>query len=161
MRIGVIRRKPHVEMGHPIWWHHHGSKMRVVYRDSADHRPKLFLEASAASVGISRDSARYRSPLWRVKWTVGFGHGFSSGDISVTGEELRAAFGLSEESGCFGDWLIERYGADSAEQGKYIRWGCFLNIPCPGTGHDGDPNVSIELDDTIKEAVDLLMREVI
>jgi hypothetical protein len=59
-----------------------------------------------------------------------------------------------EESG---EWLLDRYGGDSAAQGFYIRWRNCLNIPCPGTGHDGDPNISVTLSDDIKEAVRQLL----
>ncbi len=56
-----------------------------------------------------------------------------------------------------GSWLVGRYGGNSAVQSKFIRWGNFLNIPCPGTGHDGDPNVSIYVTDEIREAVRKLL----
>ena len=72
-------------------------------------------------------------------------------------EHLKMAFGLSEESGKYGDWLIGRFGGESAEQGQFIRFENFLNIPCPGTGHDGDPNISIVLDDKIRDAVEHLL----
>lgn len=75
------------------------------------------------------------------------------GQVEMDSCQLAAAFGLSDESGDFGDWLIERYRADSAEQRLWIRYGNQLNIPGPGTGHDGDPNISIELDGDIKKAV--------
>ena len=74
-------------------------------------------------------------------------------------EDLKSAFGFSDKSGEYGYWLIERYGADVASQGKYIRWRDHLNIPCPGIGNDGDPNVSIYLDDDIKNAVRELLSE--
>jgi len=76
-----------------------------------------------------------------------------AGNVILMPHEMRAAFGLSDKPGKYGGELIRRYGADSAERGKYIRRGSSLNIPCPGTGDDGDPNVSIFLSDEIRDAV--------
>lgn len=43
------------------------------------------------------------------------------------------------------------------KQGAFIRYGNFLNIPSPGTGHDGDPNISILIDGPIRRAVRQLL----
>jgi hypothetical protein len=111
--------------------------------ESFDKRNQcLVIAGSAARVRITRRAFTVDEG-WNVEWEV-----VQSQQTKVIGcthfntHELRAAFGLSEETGEFGDWLIERFGAESAQQGKYIRWKDFLNIPCPGTGHDGDPNIS-------------------
>jgi hypothetical protein len=135
----------------PNWWHHHGTKMRVARLSLT--RKTLKLVGSAASVWIRCIAPRTKAP-WRIDWQIV--HGVDSGvngRIWVDTKSLQSAFGLSEESGTFGDGVIERSGADVAEQGEYVRYKDFLNIPCPGTGHDGDPNVSIRLDVDIKAAV--------
>ena len=79
----------------------------------------------------------------------------------MTEEQLRVMFGLDNDFVTPGhsQWLIKEYEADVAEQTLFIRKGNYLNIPCPGTAHDGDPNVSIELDDEIKEKVKELISE--
>ncbi len=138
----------------PKWWHHHGIKMRVEKLSQANKL--LIITGSAASIRITSRTMR-NDDGWYVKWEVLFDRDCKvNGQVWMATDNLRAAFGLSENSGKFGQWLIDRFGADSAEQGMYIRYKDYLNIPCPGTGHDGDPNVSILLDDKIKEAVSKL-----
>ena len=117
----------------------------------------LVIAGSAARVRITRRAATVDEG-WFVDWEVVQSQQAKvNGRVVLTSDELRAAFGLSDDSGTFGDWLIERFGADSASQGKYIRWKNFLNIPCPGTGHNGDPNVSIHFDEEIQNAVRQLL----
>ena len=150
---------PQIRFGMPIWCHHHGSKMRVEKFGKENHT--LVIAGSAAKVTITQASAIYpKAGGFFVDYEV---VQYVSYDEVVRGrrqfsaDDLAAAFGLSDESGKYGQWLIDQYGADSAEQGKYIRWKDYLNIPCPGTGHDGDPNVSIHLDQQIKDAVRQLL----
>ena len=149
MKPITLRREPKINAWYPIWWHHHGSKMRLASCDL--NNLLLVIEGSAASVRISR---RAVGPGWILKWEVRQSQiDKVNGVIQTQTDRLRAAFGLTDDTDESGDWLIYRYGAESASQGEYIRWERFLNIPCPGTGHDGDPNVSIEIDDEIREAV--------
>lgn len=156
MKTVVQRRAPETRLwGIPNWCHHHGSKMRVEEFSKGNYL--LVIAGSAASVRITR-RAKTVDEEWFVEWEV-----VQSQQAKVNGraffasDDLRAAFGLSQESGEFGDWLIEQFGADSASQGKFIRWKNFLNIPCPGTGHDGDPNVSIHIDDDVQNAIRQLL----
>jgi len=129
--------------------------MRVEEFDSGNHL--LVIAGSAARVRITRRATTVDEG-WFVDWeVVQTQQEKVNGRVIFTSDDLRAAFGLSEESGRFGDWLIKRFGADSAAQGRYIRWKNFLNIPCPGTGHDGDPNVSIHFDEEIQDAVRQLL----
>lgn len=143
------------------WCHHHGSKM---YVESLDQQNRiLVISGSAAKVTIRRASSVYpdiKRKEWFVDWEVVQCAPCKEGTRGRTrfsDEDLAAAFGLSDSSGKSGDWLIQEFGAHVAEQGKYIRWGVYLNIPCPGTGNDGDPNVSIHLDDEIRNAVQQLL----
>ena len=153
MKTKVVRRDPEMGgFGIPIWCHHHGSKMRIQCFNK--NESFVFIKGSAASLRI----ILVPNGLWLVEWEVENGiFKKVNGSTVFTRDELRAAFGLSDDSGKFGGWLIDQYGADSAQQGVYIRWKDFLNIPCPGTGHDGDPNISIHLDDEIKIAVRQLL----
>lgn len=159
MKKAVQRRDPEIRMYFPIWCHHHGSKMCVEQFDQQNR--VLVISGSAAKVTIRKASSVYPDAIgWFVDWEVVQYKPYENGvrgRSQFNSENLAAAFGLSESSGKFGDWLIEEFGADSAEQGKYIRWKNFLNIPCPGTGHDGDPNVSIHIDEEIQNAVRKLL----
>lgn len=149
------RRDPKTHLGIPVWCHHHCTKMRASQFNKILHL--LVIEGSAAIVRITR-RAITADEGWFVDWEiVQTQQEKVRGRVIFTSDELRAAFGLSENSGRFGGWLIEQFGADCAEQGKYIRWKNFLNIPCPGTGHDGDPNVSIRLNEEIQDTVRQLL----
>jgi hypothetical protein len=155
MSTAVQRRKPEIEWDHPIWHHPHGSKMRVEKLDKKNR--VLVISGSAAKVTIRKASSIIPNAKgWLVDWEVvqcqAYGEGVR-GRSCFKDNDIAAAFGLSDSSGRFGGWLIEQFGADVANQGKYIRWKKFLNIPCPGTGHDGDPNVSIQLNEEIQHNV--------
>ena len=140
----------------PAWCHHHGSKMRVIPSNRDPRDPHvLTIAGSAARVRIYNRRMSVHDG-WYIDWEVTFSQQErATGRIFFTTDVLRAAFGLSEGLTIPGGtaWLLQQFDADNAWQGRYIRKGLFLNIPCPGTGHDGDPNVSIHLDETIKAAV--------
>jgi len=157
MRKWSLRKDPEIRLYFPVWYHHHGMKMRV--KELNKEKQTLIISGSAASVSIGRAPIGFiTTAMWSVEWKIIWSPAeFTGGRIIFNSDELRAAFGLSDDSGEHGDWLIERFGGDSAEQGKYIRWKKFLNIPCPGTGHDGDPNVSIDIDEEMRNAVKQLL----
>lgn len=79
----------------------------------------------------------------------------TTGVVFFNDKHLRSAFNLQEtcQTEQHSLWLIDRFGGDCASQANYIRYKDYLNIPCPGTGHDGDPNISIMLDKDIRDAV--------
>lgn len=155
----VRNRRPNIRLYFPDWWHHHGSKMRVQELDLQGHN--LVIAGSAAKVMIRVASQVHPEATgWFIEWEVVQYQPYGEivrGRVQVTNEELAVAFDLLYSPVTTGDWLLDRFGGDVAEQGKYIRWQRFLNIPCPGTGNDGDPNVSIELDKEIKEVVRQLL----
>ncbi len=141
--------------GNPIWFHHHGIKFSV----SASENDELVLDASAAHVHIKRYKRDdYRG--WSVSWQVRYSRSErTEGTVVINDAAFASAFDLVAPKDNMRDgWLIERYGGDAAYQGCFIRWGRFLNIPCPGTGHDGDPNVSIYISDDILIAVRALLQ---
>lgn len=89
--------------------------------DTSNQNSEVFILAgSAASLEIARAGAYKYLVCWEV---IHSEVEKASGYVFFTTDQLRAAFGLSGFTGNFGDWLIERFGASSAEQGKYIRWG--------------------------------------
>jgi len=155
----IVSRKPKINVFFPVWWHHHGSKMRVDSLDLKDHT--LIISGSAAKVEIIKASVLYpKAKGWFVDWEVIQCVPYKErtrGRAWLSKEDLEDAFGLSNGTDEFSTWLIDEYGADCAGQGKYIRWKNYLNIPCPGTGHDGDPNVSIQIEGDIQKAVEQLL----
>lgn len=161
MRTMTRRRDPEIRWSWPIWYHHHGSKMQVKLFEPQSQF--LAISGSAADVIIRKASNMHPDAKgWFVTWKV---VQFRPDETGCRGrawlgdEDLMSAFGLSDKLGDFGQWIIERFGADVAAQGKYIRWQNFLNIPCPGTGNDGDPNVSIYVTREIQNAVRQLLQQ--
>jgi len=131
----------------PIWFHAHGSKMEIVAHD----KNTISIRSNAASLLIRRSLVGVVDYL--VEWNIDHDPGFTKGNVWMTGSELASAFGLSDNMGDFGEWLIARFGGTTAAEGKFIRYKKFLNVPCPGTGNDGDPNISIMINNNIREAI--------
>jgi len=137
----------------PIWWHHHGIKVGMLQRKKRED--PLEFTSGAASLKIVRDAGRGYLATWRII------HGPSSsvtGSVFFSEKELKQAFGVTDdivwqsEAG-----LIEQYGATTASAGVFIRFQKWLNIPCPGTGKDGDPNLSMKISEKIKKEVQRFM----
>lgn len=143
----VKEKHPEMNAVGPIWWHHHGGKMKLLAVGLLNDI--LIIQASAAELVI-----RKRRTAWAVEWKI-----IQSQDEQTRGraifsnQELMAAFGATASMESHSEWLIQNHGGTVASQGKFIRYQEWLNIPCPGTGHDGDPNVSIGLDGKIEKAV--------
>lgn len=136
----------------PVWYHNHGNKMKI--RAIGIQKDFLVIQGSAAEVVITKVVEGYL-----VGWKIRHG----GPEIGVLGktwfssDDLAMAFGLRNTIPKFGKWLIERFGGTTASQGAFIRYKDWLNIPGPGTGHDYDPNVSIQLTQEIKQAVRTLL----
>lgn len=134
----------------PVWWHHHGVKMGLNQKETNLDESVLVINNVAARLEIYRRRGKYC-----VKWKIkhGPGTGEDSGERYFDPESLSAAFGLSNMVIDRRDrWLLD-YGADYAKQFFFIRKGDYLNIPGPGTSHDGNPNISIALTEEIKRVV--------
>ena len=163
-----MERKPESKHGSPIWWNKHGWKMRVrecytrprysSLTKGDDTKPNhLMIKGDAATVTIDED---YLRPGYFIEWEIMRDFSFklqTGGRIHLSAWDLARAFGLNDtndpEGSWYWDWLVRDYGATTGLQGYYVRDRNYLNIPCPGTGRDGDPNVSIRLSKEIKEAV--------
>lgn len=145
-------RVPQMGMFGPEWFHHHGSKMSL--DKSPQQRHFMRIAASAAWLQISPVS-NPGDDGWYIDWEIRQSLlSKTSGRVVFPTPILRAAFGLYDTyTPETNQWLIERFGGDCADQGRYIRYQRHLNIPGPGTGHDGDANISILLDDNIIEAI--------
>jgi len=137
----------------PRWWHHHGGKLRIV----TAYESRIVLLASAAEVNIAKATDRVDAERWSVDWHIV--HNYHSGEDDrgrrlFTRDKLALAFGITKANGCES---LQDHAADREVYGFFIGLGCFLNIPGPGTGHDGDPNVSILIDDELRQAVRKLL----
>lgn len=97
---------------------------------------------------------------WAVWWRVRHGRYYAGaphveGLTSFNDLEFAEAFSLTDNFPPFQGLdaeLVARYSATVARGGKFIRAGNFLNVPGPGTGLDGDSNLSIYLSGDIKDA---------
>lgn len=135
----------------PAWWHKRGLHMK----ETPPSDGALVAESGSAELliyNIGRDSCV-------VQWEIVHIVGLSSveGKTRMGYKDLIVAFdldpqGLAKTSGD-ADWLKERYDADVAVPGMFIRKGDYLNIPAPGSGCDGDPNLSMKLTEAIKARV--------
>lgn len=128
----------------PDWWHNHGIKMKIRKREN--RADPFIIESGAAYLEITRGGG------YTVRWRVT--HNPSShieGTLVFSEREFKQAFALSEKSGESGEGILAEYGGTAASQGSFIRYENYLNIPCPGTGRDGDPNISILLNEEIKK----------
>ncbi len=117
----------------------------LVFSDLPDRRMRLEIEKDL------RD-------FWRVRWIIKHhGRDHIDGKYILDTEEMRAAFDLGETTipkiHTAADFA-RRYGADVGVSGKFIRKGVYLNIPCPGTGCEGDPNMSIKLTSYIQRPIE-------
>lgn len=157
----LASRNPSLHWGYPDWypdwWHHHGIKMQVREKESTPGH--LVIKGSAAELSITSATLlnlqlRSKGPDWMVDWRVEHSpHDYATGQTLMDLDTLKTAFGFNHTTTGYSEWLIHRYGGTAAEQGHFIRWNQYLNIPGPGTGADGDPNVSLKLNDSIKKSV--------
>ena len=60
-----------------------------------------------------------------------FLYGKVVGVTVFTTEDMKQAFGLTDDRPDEENWLLERFGGSVAQQGHYIRYGPFLNIQAP------------------------------
>jgi len=153
----MTRTQPKLRLGRPVWFHHHGLKMRVSSFDAS--RRHLVITGSAAKLTVSQTD-KLGTDRWFVDWEViQSPRAKTTGRTVLNSDDLRAAFDVDNPEMSENDavhFLFAQYGATAAKQGCYIRWEEWLNIPCPGTAHDGDPNISIFLDIAMREAVKTL-----
>lgn len=129
----------------PKWWHPHGIKM--VMRARAKREP-LIIESGVARLEIKRSSGGGCMAKWRIV------HELSShvdGEVFMTEKEFKQAFGLSGMTEDSGKEMLSEYGGTAASPGVFIRFEEWLNMPCPGTGHNGDPNISLKITHEIKK----------
>lgn len=131
----------------PKWWHKNGQK---IVRIEANEKEIRFF-GPISRLTIQRIDF---SDHWQLSWTIKFNRRENvSGTVVARRKVLLAAFGLSNETTNYSQWMLQRWHADAAEQGVFIRRGSFLNIPGPGTGKDGDCNMSLRVRPEFREMV--------
>jgi hypothetical protein len=131
--------------------------MRLGNPRNLGNEEAVLIEGSAARLIIQKSSSR---DWWQVLWQITHSPTDRiSGQVMLSTFELEAAFGLREHIDPGAESLIALFGGSSAYQGKFIRWAHWLNLPCPGTGMDGDPNVSIELRPDIQGGIKKLIAD--
>lgn len=143
------------ERNEPLWWHNFGRKVeaRNVEGPTQDY---VHLESSTAELHVSFSAKNE----WRIDWELLHRdlREQSDGIRFFTTQELLGAFGLDEFTGDNPDFN-KLYEADSAVVGLYVRCGQYLNIPCPGTAFNGDPNISVYVtESSVQKAIMWLVR---
>ncbi len=150
-RLIIPERKPEIRLFHPDWWHTHGTKMHLVH-DRQNNTEEVIIKNNTAQLNI-KHTGEDGLP-WNIQWSIVRFIGENTiGNRIMNTETLLSAFGFDNKTSETSAWLIHRFGGTCAEQGEFIRWRRFLNIPHPGTGHDGDPNISVELDTDIQQSI--------
>lgn len=116
---------------------------------------EVIFRSPHAELHIQRGETRSCTRYYSIEWKVIHACGEEASGRSVFPEELvLAAFGLGDiELPPCARFLVEQYDSNIGAQGRFIRKGNFLNIPCPGTGKAGDPNLSLFITDRIQNCV--------
>lgn len=137
------------------------------------------LSASAAFLRITRfynerrrgPSAPAKQRSFRIQWELRHSaEEMTMGTRVVSEDDLRGMFGLPLAPDAYScdhphiRWAHACVSAtgDSFEQvighsGYFLRADDFLNVPGPGIGKDGDPNISIEITVAMRDAVQNFM----
>ena len=134
------------ELKHPAWWNPMG---RFIYRPYNGRRGQdidcLTFTTGSAHLKIYKSK---RKDQWKVRWLIfkkGAGH--IEGQRIFTTTELEIAFSVPHADDLGKEFRFKELPGVMvfAAQGLFFREGSFLNIPCPGSGWDGDPNISVQI----------------
>ncbi|MFA5747554.1 MAG: hypothetical protein WC872_00405 [Candidatus Absconditabacterales bacterium] len=147
-------KMPKYSRGVPEWFHDLGRETKF---RSFDAEQKILIISRETSFGEIAKLTIYPNPnndTYFVKIEINFGMDDKTKTvISVLDHTLYSAFGFSDLSPEPAEELIKRYGCSAASVGQFVRYENYLNMPGPGTGNDCDTNISILIDDKMKEAV--------
>lgn len=146
----------------PSWWSPKGDRM-VLDSYKQDEYLKYAKEgvASLTLRLVYIGGARHVSISWSIVHDVlSEEHRCEvSGTVLLTHAQAVRAFHVTRGSVGSARREVEdavfasAYRADDGSQGLFVRQGRYLNIPGPGTGMQGDPNISFYIDDDVKAAV--------
>jgi hypothetical protein len=145
----------------PSWWTDKGVGMTILLKDHKDFTLSVSSRGHSASLEIVYDgNDEISEEYYKVSSTVIHNYGSSEGMVYLEQADIQKAFGLSDGMSRDGVIFAERcgYHASAAEPGRYFRFGRYLNLPHPGMGIPGDPNLSMFISDEVARAVyDLLV----
>ena len=148
---------PSVNIAHyPTWYHPGGDKVLIKGHHGITTRNReLVIGSNSLNMTIAKNL--HAQDKGRCEWLIKYkmSHAlirtYLEGLIIMTTQDLETAFGLSGDCDADdGQGILDVCGGDVAKEGKYIRYGEFLNIPGPGHGWDGDANVSIRVGKDLK-----------
>jgi hypothetical protein len=132
----------------PRWWHRHGHEVKL--KDFIPRYKEMIIEGPSTWVRISQ--RRDPKHLWKVEWQIHHSPlTWAGGYTHFSIHALRFAFGVIETIDTDNPFY-DSHSAHAGQIGEFIRIGSFLNIPGPGTGYDGDPNVSIWITEHMRQA---------
>jgi hypothetical protein len=97
---------------------------------------------------------------WEVRWLI-FNHGevvMTEGFRLFSSNEVRTAFHLIRMTHITDEDFAKKYKAGFGIPGQFIRRGSIVNIPCPGTGHKKDPNITVLLNEEISFAIECFIK---
>ena len=139
----------------PRWFNPHSAHMKVDVFIKEEHFMVISSHTTTVTTTVRIVRRAYTvDEGWYIEWEIEWNpQEKSSGRVLFTSEQLRHAFGVIADK--MPNFL---HNAEYSESGKYVRRNNFLNIPCVGSGYDGDPNVSIYIDDDIQNAIRELLR---
>jgi hypothetical protein len=139
----------------PAWWHVHGFKMDLQKIDQHMnlHHAFLSIGTRVASVQIAADDSG-RTMSFSLHWSLIHSRGRVAGTIYMFADVLAAIFGMTDVIPLGSESFVTKYKATTGVRGIFLRQGNYLSLPCPGTGADGDPNISLYLTPEIRTAVE-------
>lgn len=149
----------------PTWWHTGGAKMKVTAGDERHYltisNKRAYLTISKASLTDPKDNSG-----WNLRWEIEHRsknadkpYGKIAGKVYFSDEQLTGAFELADDHGDTTNEINKRFLVSSGVKGKYVRVLNCLNIPCPGSSLNGDPNISVYCTEEIKAALRTLQSD--
>ncbi len=129
----------------PSWFHPGGTVIKV---HPSDDTFVVTLRSKTVHVVIFRRKTEYE-PKWQINSHIAFSEDERAKvKVFFSTDHIIRAFALDVNGT---KDIIDRQ--KQFDIGYFVRQGRFLNIPCPGTGQDRDPNLSIEITNDIQGVI--------
>ena len=144
----------------PNWFHPRGIKMILVLVGERDPNV-VIIRSTAARLVIER--LNKRAPWFTLTWHLEHSaEEYTDGRRTTNAEWLQAMFLDPLSENVFDRYhrhiaWAQHFGADVGQMGTFVRKGNYLNIPGPGIAQNGDPNISVEIDENMKRAIRALL----